>query len=479
MNKKIRFISLFLSAIFLIAVLSGCSSRGVEAAKQIESKIEEQQAKANSYINIKEENIDVQNAINIISELSSEKYKGRKTGSKENEIALQYISNQFITIGLKNPQGLENYMQYYYQIVTHLKETPKLRLLDMDGNDIKDFEYPRNFVYRVLSDSTEDINIKAPMQVMSSIAEIKNHSFENQEVLLFSSAAQGRSSMMAIVNEIYDTKASAIIIEVDVDSENKRYSDLIVTPLNRRWGESYKPVITVDSATYAELAQAATEQKMIDLQFSSTEENYKTANVVGYIPGTDEELKDEYIIIGGHMDHVGDNLNGTYNPGAFDNASGTAAMIEIARIISENDIKPKKTLVFIAFNGEEYGLIGSECYAAEPVFPIKNAVMINLDMVGSSAIVPLSIATSMRHVLDLRSEFLELGKSLGIDTEESDLSASDHFSFGEKSVPTVMLTHMDDKNGYHSPNDTMEDVDRERLNEVIELVLHYIDKKAY
>lgn len=481
MNKGLRFISLLTSVIFLVMMFSGCSSRDIEAAKQIESKIKEQQARVNSFINIKEEQIDAQNAINIISELSSEKYKGRKTGTKENEVALLYLSHQFRAIGLKSPEGLDNYMQYYYQPVTKLKETPKLSLLDKAGNAIKDFEYPKNFVYRVLSDSTEDINIKAPMKVMSSIAEIKNNSFKKQEVLLFSSAAQGRASTMEIMNAMYATGAAAIIIEVDVDSENKRYSDLIVTPLNSSsWGESYKPVITVDSATYAELAQAAEEQKMIALQFSYVEEeSYKTANVVGYIPGTDELLKDEYIIIGGHMDHVGDNLNGTYNPGAFDNASGTAAMLEIARVIAENDIKPKKTLVFIAFNGEEHGLLGSEYYVAEPVFPIKNAVMINLDMVGSSAVVPLSIAASMRHILDLRSEFLELGKSLGIDVVESDITASDHFSFGEKSVPSVMLSHMDDKNGYHSPNDTMEDVDRERLKEVIELVLHYIDKKAY
>lgn len=462
-----------MSAIFMIAMLCGCGSRGLEAAKQIESNIKEREAKANSFINIKEEYIDAQNAINIISELSSEKYKGRKTGTKENEAALLYISNQFRKIGLKNPEGLENYMQNYYQPVTQLKAAPKLRLLDKSGDVIKDFEYPRNFVYKVLSDSTEDINIKAPIRVMNSVKEIKGNSLNKQEVLLFSKAAKGRASAMTLMREIYDTKAAAIIIEADADN-------LTVTPLNNRWGENYKPIISVDSNTYAELAKAAAEQKIIDLQFScKEEENYKTANVVGYIPGTDEKLKDECIIIGGHMDHVGDNMNGTYNPGAFDNASGTAAMLEIARTVAKNDIKPKKTIVFIAFNGEEYGLLGSEYYAEEPVFPINKAVMINLDMVGSSAILPLSIAVNTSHVIELRSEFLELGKALGIDVEESDTAASDHFSFGEKSVPSVMLTHMDLKSGYHSPDDTMEDVDRERLEEVIKLVLHYIDKKAY
>jgi Zn-dependent M28 family amino/carboxypeptidase len=142
-------------------------------------------------------------------------------------------------------------------------------------------------------------------------------------------------------------------------------------------------------------------------------------------------------------------------------------------------VKPKKSIVFIAFNGEEDGLLGSRYYAADPVFPLRNSVMINLDMVGSKAIIPLSVAAGPSHVPDLKREFLEMTKALGIDAIEGNITASDHFSLGEKDVPTVMLSHMDDKSGYHSPNDTLEDIDSQRLRQVIELVLHYIDKKAY
>lgn len=482
MKKRRIYISLLVCILLTASALfSGCSSKAEEAAMQIENNIQEQQAKAASFINIRPDNINEQNAMNIIKELASEKYKGRKTGTKENEAALEYISNQFRDMGLKSPESLDNYMQYYYQPLTLLKETPRLSLLDENGSTVKEYEYPKNFAFRVLSDSTENISIKAPMKVMEGVSDIAKQSFSKKEVLLFSAAAQGRSSMMAIINAMYDTDASAIVLEVDVDSENRSSSDIVVTSLNNRsWGEQYKPIITVDSATYAELAKGAAEQKIINLQCSyKYEKSYRTANAVGYIPGTDEKLKNDYIIIAGHMDHVGDNMNGTYNPGALDNASGTAAMMEIARVIAENDIKPKKTLVFIAFNGEEHGLIGSEYYAAEPVFPINNAVMINLDMVGASAEIPLSIAIARGHIVDLRSELMELAKLLEINAVESYIAASDHFYFGEKEVPAVMLENVDSRNGYHSPNDTLEDVDSERIREIIELVLHYVDKKAY
>lgn len=482
MNRKARIISLIMAAILAVSLLDGCSSRAAEAANQIESSIQDRQEKAKEFNNINAADIDAQYTMNIINELSSPKYKGRETGTKENEAAMKYISDQFKAMGLKNPEGLENYMQYYSQPVALLKETPKLELINWDGRVIKSFEYPKNFVFRLLSDSTDDININAPMQVVGNAADMKNQSFRNKEVLLFSLKAQGRISTnpAALMDKMYDTNASAIIVEVDVASEKRLNSDLIVVPLSNRGREKYKPVITVDSATYAELAQAASEQKTISLKCSvDKEKSYRAANIVGYIPGTDEKLKDEYIIIGGHMDHVGDNMNGTYNPGALDNASGTAAMMEIAKVLSENKIKPKKTLVFIAFNGEEYGLLGSAAYLSNPVFPIKKAVMINLDMVGSAAQIPLSVATGSGQIQDLKTEFLDMAKSLGITAEKSDITASDHFNFGEKDIPSVMLTHMDVIDGLHSPDDTLEDIDSERLKQVMELVLHYIDKKAY
>lgn len=472
---------LLMVAVLLMTTLSSCSSRETEAAKEIEAYMQSQEQQIKSYTNIEIDMLDAQNAMNIITELASDKYKGRKTGTAENDKAVQYIADYFKEIGLESPSNLANYMQPYSQAVTLLEKTPKLELVDKDGKLIKSYEYPKNFVYRVLSDSTEDIQLNAPMKVMESIADVKSNGFENNSVLLFSLKAQGRSQYMDLMMEAYPTKAAAVIVEMDVNGETSRSSDLIVIPMySKSWGKSYKPVIGVDTLTFAELTAAAQEHKNIELQCSyRIDENYKTANIVGYIPGTDENLKDEFIIIGGHMDHVGDNFNGTYNPGVLDNASGTAAMMEIARVISQNTVKPKKSIILVAFNGEEYGLLGSEYYVENPLFPLKNAAMINLDMVGSSYKMPLTIANGDGYASDLKFEFLELAKLFDIDAISSNIDRSDHTSLGIKGVPAVLLSNSDEMHGYHSPKDTLEDVDGKRLEEIMKLVLYYIDKKAY
>ena len=116
----------------------------------------------------------------------------------------------------------------------------------------------------------------------------------------------------------------------------------------------------------------------------------EAANVVGILDGSDPTLKHETIIIGAHYDHLGRGGEGSLAPkegdihhGADDNASGTAGVLELARIFSEQRPRPRRTLVFIAFSGEEEGLLGSNYYVNHPIVPLANTVaMINMDMIG-------------------------------------------------------------------------------------------------
>ena len=111
--------------------------------------------------------------------------------------------------------------------------------------------------------------------------------------------------------------------------------------------------------------------------------------MIGILEGRDDVLKNEAIVIGAHYDHLGRGGQGSLavnssdiHHGADDNASGTAAIIELARYFAKEKIN-KRTLIFIAFSGEEEGLIGSKYYVNNPVFPLEKTVaMINLDMVG-------------------------------------------------------------------------------------------------
>jgi hypothetical protein len=109
-------------------------------------------------------------------------------------------------------------------------------------------------------------------------------------------------------------------------------------------------------------------------------------NVIGLLPGASRRLRDQYVLVTAHYDHVGVKKQGEgdliYN-GANDNASGVASMIEIARALSSRRVKPRRSIVFVAFYGEEDGLVGSRYYAANPPFPIEKTVaQINLEQTG-------------------------------------------------------------------------------------------------
>ncbi len=109
----------------------------------------------------------------------------------------------------------------------------------------------------------------------------------------------------------------------------------------------------------------------------------KSCNVVGLIEGSDPVLKDEVIIIGGHLDGQG-KMGETVFPGALDNASGVADILGAAKALASSEVKPKRSILFILIGGEECGLYGSKHYADNPLFPVeKTKLMINLDMVGN------------------------------------------------------------------------------------------------
>jgi len=108
----------------------------------------------------------------------------------------------------------------------------------------------------------------------------------------------------------------------------------------------------------------------------------QACNVVGLIEGSDPVLKNEVIIVGGHLD--GQGYLGELLPSALDNASGIADILGAAKAFAESEVKPKRSVLFVLLGGEECGLYGSEFYAKNPLFPVdKTVLMINLDMVGN------------------------------------------------------------------------------------------------
>lgn len=201
------------------------------------------------------------------------------------------------------------------------------------------------------------------------------------------------------------------------------------------------------------------------------------SNVAGYIEGSDPVLKNEVVIIGAHYDHVG--YKSVHQPGedyiyngADDNASGTGGLMAIARAFASMEIKPKRSLLFIAFAGEELGLLGSRAYTETPIFPLeKTAAMLNMDMIGRNNPDSLFIIGSSRcpELVELvKKENEKIGFKLGMDMEGF-ISGSDNYSFLSKGVPSVFF-NTGETSYYHQLNDEASTINMLKASRVCRLV---------
>jgi Zn-dependent M28 family amino/carboxypeptidase len=182
-------------------------------------------------------------------------------------------------------------------------------------------------------------------------------------------------------------------------------------------------------------------------------------NVIGYLPGADPQLRNQYVVIGAHYDHIGtmrgvaQGADSIFN-GADDNASGTSGMLAIARAFGMSSQKPKRSVLFMAFAGEEKGLLGSRSYVDRPLVPIEQTVaMLNLDMIGRNAPDTLTVVATSRSP-DIAHINEEENKSIGFVFKYDDkvFGASDHASFFKKNVP-ILFYFTDVHGDYHKVTD--------------------------
>jgi aminopeptidase YwaD len=237
--------------------------------------------------------------------------------------------------------------------------------------------------------------------------------------------------------------------------------------------------------TLAELQQRMNERKepasrplgvTAKLTTDVVQERADAVNVVALLPGSDPALSDEALLVGAHYDHLGYGGEGTntlapdvraVHPGADDNASGTAGMLEIARRMVA--ARPARTLVFVAFAGEEEGLLGSSHFVQHPPLPKEKIVaMLNLDMVGRPKAGPALTIGGYGTAAQWPGlvEKLNANHHLKLSTNKGGFGASDHSSFYAADIPVLFLftgAHED----YHKPSDTADRINYPGMAEVV------------
>ena len=247
------------------------------------------------------------------------------------------------------------------------------------------------------------------------------------------------------------------------------------------------PAIVVHAGLANSLRAASKNNSVARLHTEVHTTTAEARNVVALIPGTHPTLRDEVIIVGAHYDHLGFGGEGSLSPdsrevhnGADDNASGGAALIEIARTIIAG--KPlDRTALFIAFTGEEKGLWGSGHFVRDPTVDLSNSVgMLNLDMVGrmdGDALTIFGFGTAQEWDQVVDEANLDLDQPLDISKAPDGYGPSDHSSFYGEGIPVLHLftgTHED----YHRPSDDWQLINSSGLDRVVALTAGIVKQLA-
>jgi Zn-dependent M28 family amino/carboxypeptidase len=186
----------------------------------------------------------------------------------------------------------------------------------------------------------------------------------------------------------------------------------------------------------------------IQLASTSTHKSISSPNVAAILEGSDPSLKNDYVVYSAHSDHIGfaktvkkDKINN----GAMDNASGTSVLMETARLFSQLDVSPKRSILFLAVTGEEKGLLGSDYYAQNPTVPTGSMVAnVNLDMPILTYEFADVIEFGANHS-DMKNSVAKAAKKIGLELspdpmpEQALFTRSDHYSFVKQGIPSVFL----------------------------------------
>lgn len=371
--------------------------------------------------------------------LSSPKFNGRLCGTLENELVSNYVSDEFEKLNLV---PLSKTYKEGFQVIAPLKNDNKPLLeLKKDNKTIKKFDYGKDFKEDMLNFKTSEINLSSEdnLNIFPSSISLK----KNNELFL-----------------LYVSKE---------DNFKFRSSFVYESPV------SFAIAITED--TYEKIINSIKNGAEISISLPYKLIKTEVFNVVSKIEGRDP--KKPPLILTAHFDHMGlDCLNNIYC-GALDNASGTSFLIELAKYLSSLP-KPDRDIIFVALNGEEFGLIGSNEFASKYKSILKGAEVINFDMIGADNF-PITFMrgqNSQNKESPLLNSLQSICQNLKLDFNVKYEDSSDHASFNNNGFDSLTISH-GDVSKIHTPLDTVEFISEDAIARAYTLCDSYIIDSIY
>ncbi|RZK49771.1 MAG: M28 family peptidase [Pedobacter sp.] len=488
------------------------------------------------------ETINKDRAYSHLSILASDEYEGRNTAQKGGWMAAEYIKKQFQSFGLKGPVkgSADPYLQPV-GLVTNEITSLSLSVNGKTKTHLKDFAVTNNGVPNTgLDISGDEIVFAGYGLTKDGYDDFAGINAEGKILLIFSAGdptakattegnADPRAAMMArqrAMASIQKVKPKAVIY-VDLNFEKtpewQRKAALngrltlkkatTSTPSNAPQRAPQTPTFTVSAALANEIlkpskqtVEALSKQIMesakpnsfvvksaIKLNAKKAEVAQKADNVLGFLEGSDPKLKEEVLVITAHYDHDGlvadPNAEDKVYNGADDDGSGTTGILLLAEAFSKAAKAgkgPKRSILFMTVTGEEKGLLGSEWYAENPVFPVANTITnLNIDMIGrgddnrpgNNDFVYIIGSNMLSDDLD------RIGKKanedyVGITLDEKYNNRtdpnrfyyrSDHYNFAKFGIPVIFYFNGVHKD-YHKPSDEVDKIDFPMLAKRSQLV---------
>ena len=448
--------------------------------------------------------ITSEDMIHRIGVLAHDSMEGRDTPSRGLEKAARYIVDEFRALGLEGGAGNGEFIQRFpYPLIG--VDTARAGFTLTGGSNAPALRYGTDFL--VLAGASESVDASlvyaGGLQSFTSSTPAAGSLNGRVPVVMlgdaFDQAAQ--RAMAAAGQAAANAGAGAIVYVLGPGFPEATWSQL-----RRYMGQPRRVLGGVTGITsvvmtqtaaaslfraggieVASLAPAPTTPSAIGslrvaLRAPLTRQDDTAPNVIAVLRGSDPELADEYVVFSAHMDHDGigspDASGDSIYNGADDDASGTAALIEVAEAFTNLLQRPRRSLVFMAVSGEEKGLLGSRWYSDHPTLPLEQTVAnINVDMIGRNApdtIVVIgqeysSLGPLVHEVARDHQASLDLNVALDPWPEERFFFRSDHFNFARKEIPALFFfagTHED----YHEPSDEVEKIDGDKAMRVARLV---------
>lgn len=456
--------------------------------------------------------------------LASAELKGRNTGEEGQKVAAHYIARQFEQYGLK-PFNEEGFYHYY-----NLKRKQRNKVSVKGGGNV--MFWPWHFYYVTGFEHSEKVQTELVYVGYGSDDEIAPLSINNKAVALMSDTPSQAYEVIINIASNYACNTFFVLFpkrnkDVSMAWGNHyqmssydlpyKYRNRELQMVNELWNNNtdslnvfycfpdvLKNIFMLNDKELKNVADNNIIQNHTllssiikpkieyEINYVDSIEIMTVENVGGFIMGDDTT---KTLVLSAHYDHVGEDENGI-NYGADDNASGTTALLETARLIAldaQKGIKPKVNVLFLAFSGEELGLLGSKAFVRDTNIDLsKIKLNINMDMLGRwdekhendrDFVYLLSAGEKSKQLYNIGKKNIDKPKGFELSNKPSGKErvvfkyGSDHYSFYEKDISVVVFfTGLHDD--YHTPGDTPNKINYTNLTNITDVVYQYIYKAA-